>query len=188
MKMRQPIARVHLQQMIGPIFPRLSHVNLQTTTCQTMTTRSDYLSSLERWRGQSLVGRCPVLPLTDCAGSSVLHTHPAPHDWSTDSSHTTPHRLPAAPVNCSIPTTVQQLALLFSRQNNHKSPAITHCVMLDQLIDVAMSTVIIPDVCMYVIFIRCDGCTSNNKHKKQSQNGIQYKAAKPKTISLHKAI
>jgi len=35
-------------------------------------------------------------------------------------------------------------------------------------------------VCMYVIFIRCDKRTSNNKHKKQSQNDVQYKAAKPK--------
>ena len=49
-------------------------------------------------------------------------------------------------------------------------------------------------VCMYVIFIRCDKRTSNNKHKKQSQNEVQYKAAKPKnyktikTISLDKAI
>jgi len=42
-------------------------------------------------------------------------------------------------------------------------------------------------VCMYVIFIRCDKRTSN-KHKKQSQNDVQYKAAKPKTISLYKAI
>jgi len=48
---------------------------------------------------------------------------------------------------------------------------------------------------MYVIFIRCDKRTSNNKHKKQSQNDVQYKAAKPKknyktieTISLDKAI
>ena len=41
-------------------------------------------------------------------------------------------------------------------------------------------------VCMYVIFIRCDRHTSNNKHKKQSQNDIQYKAAKPKTSSLTK--
>ena len=29
-----------------------------------------------------------------------------------------------------------------------------------------------------VIFIRCDSDTSNNKHKKQSQNDIQYKAEK----------
>jgi len=29
---------------------------------------------------------------------------------------------------------------------------------------------------------------SNNKHKKQSQNNVQYKAAKPKTISLDEAI
>ena len=50
-------------------------------------------------------------------------------------------------------------------------------------------------VCMYVIFIRCDKRTSNNKkHEKQSQNDVQYKAAKPKnyktikTISLDKAI
>jgi len=47
-------------------------------------------------------------------------------------------------------------------------------------------------VCMYVIFIRCDKRASNNKHKKQSQNDVQYKAAKPKktikTISLDKAI
>ena len=81
--------------------------------------------------------------------------------------------------------------LLFSSQDKittNLPQSLTNCVMLDQLIDVAMSTVIIPDVCMYVIFIRCDGCTSNNKHKKQSQNGIQYKAAKPKTISFHKAI
>ena len=42
---------------------------------------------------------------------------------------------------------------------------------------------------MYVIFIRCDKRTSNNKHKKQSKNDVQYKAAKPKkTISLDKAI
>ena len=42
---------------------------------------------------------------------------------------------------------------------------------------------------MYVIFIRCDKRTSNNKHKKQSQNDVQYKAAKPKKhISLDKAI
>ena len=41
--------------------------------------------------------------------------------------------------------------------------------------------------CMYVIFTRCDKRTSNNKHKKQSQNDVQYKAAKPKkTISLDK--
>ena len=37
-------------------------------------------------------------------------------------------------------------------------------------------------VCMFVIFIRCDKRTSNIKHKKQSQNDVQYKAAKPKTI------
>jgi len=38
-------------------------------------------------------------------------------------------------------------------------------------------------VCMYVIFIRCDKRTSNNKHKKQSQNvDVQYKAAKPKKL------
>jgi len=42
---------------------------------------------------------------------------------------------------------------------------------------------------MYVCdFIRCDRLTSNNKHKNQSQNDVQYKAAKPKTISLGKAI
>jgi len=45
---------------------------------------------------------------------------------------------------------------------------------------------------MYVIFIRCDKRTSNNKHKKQSKNDVQYIAAKPKkimkTISLDKAI
>jgi len=47
-------------------------------------------------------------------------------------------------------------------------------------------------VFMYVIFIRCDKRTSNNKHKKQSQDDVQCKAAKPKksikTISLDKAI
>jgi len=43
-------------------------------------------------------------------------------------------------------------------------------------------------VCMCVIFIRCDRRTSNNKHKKQSQNDVHYKAAKIKTISLDKAI
>ena len=47
-------------------------------------------------------------------------------------------------------------------------------------------------VCMYVMFIRCDKRTSNNKHKKKSQNDVQYKAAKPKktikTISLDEAI
>jgi len=37
-------------------------------------------------------------------------------------------------------------------------------------------------VCMYVIFIRCDKRTSNNKHKKKSQNDVQYKAAKPKKL------
>ena len=42
--------------------------------------------------------------------------------------------------------------------------------------------VVISDVCMYVIFIRCDKRTSNNKHKKQSQNDIQHKAAKPKKL------
>jgi len=41
---------------------------------------------------------------------------------------------------------------------------------------------------MYVIFIRCDECISSNKHKKQSQNDVQHKAAKPKTVSLDKAI
>jgi len=35
-------------------------------------------------------------------------------------------------------------------------------------------------VCMYVIFVRCDRHTSNNEHKKQSQNDIEYKTAKPK--------
>jgi len=33
---------------------------------------------------------------------------------------------------------------------------------------------------MYVIFIKCDKRTSNNKPKKQSQNDLQHKAAKPK--------
>ena len=37
-------------------------------------------------------------------------------------------------------------------------------------------------ICMYVIFIRCDKRTSNIKHKKQSQNDVQYKAAKPKKL------
>ena len=37
-------------------------------------------------------------------------------------------------------------------------------------------------VCMYVIFIRCDKRTSNNKHKKQSHNDVQYKAVKPKKL------
>ena len=37
-------------------------------------------------------------------------------------------------------------------------------------------------VCMYVMFIRCDKRTSNNKHKKQSQDDVQYKAAKPKKL------
>jgi len=37
-------------------------------------------------------------------------------------------------------------------------------------------------VCMYVIFIRSDKRTSNNKHKKQSQNYVHYKAAKPKNL------
>ena len=45
-----------------------------------------------------------------------------------------------------------------------------------------------PTVCMYVMFIKCDRHTSNNKHKKQSQNDVLYKAAKPKIISLDKAI
>jgi len=35
---------------------------------------------------------------------------------------------------------------------------------------------------MYVIFIRCDKRTSNNKHKRQSQNDVQYKAAKLKKL------
>jgi len=43
-------------------------------------------------------------------------------------------------------------------------------------------------VCVYVIFIRCDRRTSSNKHKKQSQNDIQYKAEKPKSILPDKAI
>jgi len=45
-------------------------------------------------------------------------------------------------------------------------------------------------VCMYVIFIRCDKCTSNNKHKKQSQNDVQQAQSSKtkKTISLDKAI
>ena len=33
-------------------------------------------------------------------------------------------------------------------------------------------------VCTYVIFIRCNRRTSNNKHKKRSQNNIQYTADK----------
>jgi len=37
-------------------------------------------------------------------------------------------------------------------------------------------------VCMYVIFIRCDKRTSNNKHKQRSQNDVQYRAAKPKKL------
>ena len=38
---------------------------------------------------------------------------------------------------------------------------------------------------MYVIFIRCDKRTSNNNNKKQSQNDVRYKAAKPKkTIKI----
>jgi len=45
-----------------------------------------------------------------------------------------------------------------------------------------------PTVCMYAMFIKCDRHTSNNKHKKQSQNDVLYKAAKPKTISHDKAI
>jgi len=43
-------------------------------------------------------------------------------------------------------------------------------------------------VCMNVIFIRCNRHASNNKHKKQSQIDVHYKAAKPKTVSLDKAI
>ena len=45
-------------------------------------------------------------------------------------------------------------------------------------------------VCVYVIFIRCDKRTSNNKHKKQSQNDVAYstKQQNQKTISLDKAI
>ena len=40
-----------------------------------------------------------------------------------------------------------------------------------------------------LIFIRCDKRTSNNKHKKQSQNDVQYTAGKAKkTTSLDKAI
>jgi len=31
---------------------------------------------------------------------------------------------------------------------------------------------------MYVIFLRCDRRTSNNKHNKQSHNNLQYKAEK----------
>ena len=37
-------------------------------------------------------------------------------------------------------------------------------------------------VSIYVIFIRSDKRTSNNKHKKQSQNYVHYKAAKPKNL------
>ena len=37
-------------------------------------------------------------------------------------------------------------------------------------------------VCMFVIFIRCDKRTSNIKDKKQSQNDVEYKAAKPKKL------
>ena len=43
-------------------------------------------------------------------------------------------------------------------------------------------------VCMYVIFIRCNRRTSNNKHKKQSQNNVQYKTEKPKTILFDRVI
>jgi len=43
-------------------------------------------------------------------------------------------------------------------------------------------------VCMYVIFIRCNRRTSNNKHKKQSQNNVQYKTENPKTTLFDRAI
>ena len=44
-------------------------------------------------------------------------------------------------------------------------------------------------VCMYVILLDATNAPSNKKHKKQSQNDVQYKATKPKkTISLDKAI
>ena len=36
-----------------------------------------------------------------------------------------------------------------------------------------------------LIFIRCDKRTSNNKHKKQSQNDVQYIAGKAKKKLLH---
>jgi len=43
-------------------------------------------------------------------------------------------------------------------------------------------------VYVYVIYIKRDRRISNNNHKNQSQNDIQYKAAKPKTVSLYKVI
>ena len=41
---------------------------------------------------------------------------------------------------------------------------------------------------LYFSFIRCDRRTSDDKHKKQSQNDVQCKAAKAKRVSLHKAV
>jgi len=38
-------------------------------------------------------------------------------------------------------------------------------------------------VCMYVIFIRCDGRTSDNKHKKQNQNNVPCKAEQEAQLS-----
>jgi len=38
--------------------------------------------------------------------------------------------------------------------------------------------------CMCVIFIRCDRRTSNNKHKKQSQNDAQWKAEENKNTEF----
>ena len=55
-------------------------------------------------------------------------------------------------------------------------------------LSIMMSVYVCLCVCMYVIFIRCNRCTSNNKHKKLSQNDVQYKADKPKTTLLDKAI
>jgi len=48
-------------------------------------------------------------------------------------------------------------------------------------------------VCMYVIFLDATNAHQTTNTKKQSQNDVQYKAAKPKktikkTISLDKAI
>ena len=52
---------------------------------------------------------------------------------------------------------------------------------------IVIKRVICKPTCMYVIIIRCDRRTSNNKHKKQSRNDVLYKAAKPETTSLDKA-
>jgi len=83
-------------------------------------------------------------------------------------------------------------AQLLQQPGNLTTHAFDRVAVLLILIVTAFSMYVCMCVCMYVIFITRDKRTSNNKHKKQSQNDLQYKAAKPKknykTISLDKAI